>query len=307
MIKRIIYTTLALLCLQSAHGQSVEIKLNLELGKVYTQNSYSKSSISQDVNGQKVNIEMIMKGKMSYLVKAVTENDYRMDVEYNSISMTMQMPQGSATFSSEKKDKNDIFSTLLGEMVNKPFKITMTKTGEITEVKNISTLIEDVLSHFSQVPENQLAQIKEQFLKSFGEDAFKGSMETITAIYPKKLVEIGDNWEIRTKLETGMSANMISTYTLTESNANGYVIKGNSSIETANKDAYLPINGMPTRYDLTGVMTSEITVDKTSGWVIEAKINQDIRGDVYIKKNPKLPDGLKVPMVMKNTLVYKNQ
>ena len=172
MIRKIIYTILALLCLQSVHGQSVEIKLNLELGKVYTQNSYSKASISQDVNGQKVNIEMIMKGKMSYLVKAVTEKDYLMDVEYNSLSMTMQMPQGSATFSSEKKDKNDIFSTLLGEMVNKPFKVTMTKSGEITEVKNISNLIEDVLSHFSQIPESQLAQIKEQFLKSFGEDAF---------------------------------------------------------------------------------------------------------------------------------------
>jgi hypothetical protein len=63
---------------------------------------------------------------------------------------------------------------------------------------------------------------------------------------------------------------------------------------------------MPTRYDLSGSMSSEIELDKITGWVIEAKINQEIQGDVYIKKNSKLPDGLIIPMVMKSTLMYKD-
>jgi hypothetical protein len=45
-------------------------------------------------------------------------------------------------------------------------------------------------------------------------------------------------------------------------------------------------------------------VDKISGWIIEAKIKQDIQGDVYIKGNPQMPDGMKIPMIMKNDLTY---
>jgi hypothetical protein len=182
----------------------------------------------------------------------------------------------------------------------------MTKIGQITDVKNIEFLIDDVLSHFTELPAEQLAQLKAQFLKSFGEDAFKASFESLSAIYPSKSVDKGESWEIKTKLESGMTADVISTYTLSAINANSHVIKGRSIITSANRDTYVPINGMPTRYDLSGSMSSEIELDKITGWVIEAKINQEIQGDVYIKKNSKLPDGLIIPMVMKSTLMYKD-
>ena len=61
---------------------------------------------------------------------------------------------------------------------------------------------------------------------------------------------------------------------------------------------------MPVQYDLTGEMQSEIKVDKVTGWIIEANIRQDVKGDVYIKENSKIPGGMKIPMVMKNDMVY---
>jgi hypothetical protein len=307
MARRIIYTLLALMCLRSAFGQSVELKLNLELGKVYPQLMQSKALVIQDINGQKINIDVTLGGRLTYLVKSVGEKDYQMDVQYKSLSMAMALPQGSVKFDSEKKDKGDAFSAMLGEMVNKPFQITMTKIGQITDVKNIEPLIEDVLSHFTELPAEQLAQLKEQFLKSFGEEAFKASFESLSAIYPSKPVAKGENWEIKTKLGSGagMTADVMSTYTLSEINAKSHVIVGESIITTT--DTYLPIRGMPTRYDLSGAMKSEIVLDKATGWVIEAKINQELQGKVYIKKNEKLPDGLTIPMVMKNSMLYKNQ
>lgn len=309
MARKIIYTLLALMCLRSAFGQSVELKLNLELGKVYPQLMHSKALVIQDINGQKINIDVTLGGKLTYLIKAVGENDYQMEVEYKRLSMSMSFPQGSANFDSEKKDKSDAFSTLLGEMVNKPFQITMTKIGKITDVKNIEPLIEDVLSHFTELPAEQLAQLKEQFLKSFGEEAFKASFESLSAIYPSKPVAKGENWKIKTTMGSGsgMTADVMSTYTLSAIDSKSHVIVGNSIITSTNSDTYSPVNGMPTRYDLSGAMKSEIVLDKATGWVIEAKINQELQGRVYIKKNEKLPDGLTIPMVMKNSMVYKNQ
>ena len=50
-------------------------------------------------------------------------------------------------------------------------------------------------------------------------------------------------------------------------------------------------------------MDSEIKVDKNTGWIIEAIINQSITGDAYIKENPQLPNGMKIPMTMINEMV----
>ncbi len=73
------------------------------------------------------------------------------------------------------------------------------------------------------------------------------------------------------------------------------------------KDAYVETNGMPTRYNLKGTMSSNIKVDKISGWIIEAKINQAFQGDVYIKDNPRLPGGLKIPMIMESNMTFTNK
>jgi len=293
--------------LTSCQAQQTELKLSLEKGKEYKQITDSKATIIQDINGQKMNMEMTIKGSMTYLVKVVNENDYEMEVKYERLSMTMQLPQGTMEFSSEKNDEQDVFSMILAEMKNSPFQITMTKSGKITEVKNIELLFESAFSKFSQIPENQMAQIKAQLMKAYGEEAFKGSIEMVTAIYPDKSVVKGESWEIKTKLESGMSADMTTTYQYTENNSDYYLIVGDSKIATADKDAYIESNGMPMKYDLTGNMSSEIKVDKTSGWIIEAKINQDIKGDVYIKGNPQMPEGMKIPMVMKNDMTFSNQ
>lgn len=297
---------LASIILTSCQAQQTELKLLLEKGKEYKQISNTKATIIQDFDGQKMNMDMTVKGTMSYFVKEVNENDYEMDVKYENLSMTMQLPQGTMEFSSDKKNENDIYSMILAEMINNPFQVKMTKRGKITEVKNIESLFDSAFSNFSQIPENQIIQIRAQLMKAYGGEAFKGNIEMVTAIYPDKSVVQGESWEINTKLESGMSANMTTTYTFKENNSNYYLIVGDSKIVTADKNAYTEFNGMPMRYDLTGNMLSEIKVDKITGWIIEANISQNISGDVYIKSNPQMPNGMKIPMVMKNETIFTN-
>jgi len=220
--------------------------------------------------------------------------------------MSMQMPQGLMEFSSEKNDANDIFSTILGAMKNKAFGVTMSKTGKITDVKNVEALWSTAIDKFDQLPEMQKEQVKAQIMKAYGAEALKGNIEMVTAIYPDSPANKGDKWTINTKLESGMSANMTTDYEFVELTSEYALIKGKSTIETADKDAYIESNGMPMKYDLTGSMESEIKVNKNTGWIIEAKINQKIGGDTYIKENPQLPNGMKIPMTMINEMVITN-
>jgi len=291
----------------SNYGQQIDLKLNLEKGKEYKQITNSKSKITQEIEGQVINIEMILRGNMSYLVTAVHEDDYEMEVRYKSLMMSMQLPQGNIEFNSEKNDEQDVFSMILAEMKNIPFQITMTKRGKVTDVKNVDTLFESAFKKFPQLPKDQMEQIKAQLMKAYGKKAFKGSIEMVTAIYPDSSVKQGESWKINTKLEAGFSSDMTSNYQFSANKSDHYFIVGFSTIKTTDKDAYIKSNGIAMKYNMTGNMSSEIKIDKISGWIIEAKINQEIEGDVYFKENSEMPNGMKVPMSMKNDMTFSNQ
>jgi hypothetical protein len=117
----------------------------------------------------------------------------------------------------------------------------------------------------------------------------------------------GDRWVIKTKLESGMTADVKTTYELKEINEDFCLITGVSKIETANRDVYFITNGMPSKYDLTGTMISDFKIYRKSGWIIKSKISQNIGGTIQIKDNPQLPGGMRIPMTMNNeTIINEN-
>lgn len=305
-MRTIVTLIFALIILASCHPQSTDLSLKLEKGKEYKQIMNSKATIIQQINGQKMNMTMTIIGTMTFLVKDISESNFIIDTKFEKLSMSMQMPQGTIDFSSEKNDPNDIFSAVLSAMKNKTFEVKMNKTGKITEVNNVEALWETAINQFEQISEMQKEQIKAQIMKAYGGKAVKGNIEMVTAIFPDQPVNKGDKWTINTELESGMSAKMITNYEFTELTSDYALINGNSIIETADKDAYIESNGMPVKYNLTGSMLSEIKVDKNTGWIIEAKIHQEIKGDAFIKENPQVPNGMKIPMTMINEMAIRN-
>lgn len=296
-----------ILVVSVAEGQKYPLGLKLEAGKEYKQVMTSKVNIVQDLGGQKINNSMDVKGLMVYAVKGFANNIYEMDVRYGNLSITMQLPQGGTMeFSSEKKDESDIFSGVLSEMVNKPFQIKMSQTGRVLEVKNVEALFESAFKKFSNVPAASLAPLKAQLMSAYGPEAFKGNMEMITAIFPEKPVAVGESWTNSIKLASGFVADMASTYKLMKKNPGDFQIAGDSKIQTVDKDALVETNGMKMSYDLSGKLVSEIRIDAKTGWIIEAKINQEISGQANIKENPQLPQGMIIPMTMTNVMVVTN-
>jgi len=178
----------------------------------------------------------------------------------------------------------------------------MTKTGKVNEVKNIEAVFSNMFDKFPQLSDAQKLQIQGQIGQAYGEKAFKGNIEMCSAIFSDSAVSKGDKWTIHTQLEAGMSAKIETVYELKEITDNYYQIFGNSKMETADKDAYLESNGMPLKVDLIGTMTSDIKIDKKTGWTIYAIINQSIEGTTYIKDNPQTPGGMTIPMTMINEM-----
>src|SRR5437868_420280 len=99
---------------ESIFGQKQILGFNLMNGTTYYHTMQSSSSIKEDINGQNINMDMTISGKIAYRVKNFKDTVYDMDVTYEELAMTMKLPDREMTFNSNKKDENDIYSTILG-------------------------------------------------------------------------------------------------------------------------------------------------------------------------------------------------
>lgn len=280
--------------------------LNLTKGETYQQNMVSEMTIKQQIQGQTMNIDMTVIADMGYLVKEVANQTFTMDVTYNKMAMKMNLPTGAMEYSSDKKVEGDLMSTILSNMVNKPFTIKMSQNGKVQEVTNIEKLFESAFSDLPSISEMQKQQIMAQVMQSYGGDAIKGNLEMATALFPETPVSQGDSWDVTTKVESGMTMIVKTTYTLSEVGADYYLLNGVSTIETL-KDEVKENMGMPMQYNLSGTMNATLKLNKSTGWVMDATIDQVISGEAVIQDNPQVPGGMSIPMEMNNKMKISGQ
>jgi len=297
-MRKLLQFVIALLLITPSKSQTVHLALNLQKGERYDHIQNSKVSVNETVNGQEIEIVMTVYAKTAYFIKDITDQFYSIEVSYKNMNLKMQLPQGTMQYSSSKKDTSDLVSTLLSNMTNKPFYIQINKTGKVQQITGFDSLLDNLVKKMN-VPEIQKQAFKDQMIKAFGAKAMKGSIETVTSIFPDKPVAKNDHWIINTKLESAMSANLQETFEYKGSTDSTSLIHGEGKIQTANKDAYIETNGMPLKYDLAGTLTSDFIINKKSGWIVEARINQEVKGTAQIKDNPKIPGGMSIPMTIK--------
>ncbi|MCE7990400.1 MAG: hypothetical protein HEP71_00415 [Roseivirga sp.] len=303
---RIFFTfILSLTAIGHLNAHQNRLQLNLEEGKVYKQAMISSSTIEQEYMGEKVDIQMTLSGVTSYMVKQVHNSYYDIEMQYDRLSMIMGLPTGEMSFDSESDDENDIFSEIMSLMIGKSVEIKMARTGKILEVKNVEVLFDSILDNFPMLTEEQIQPIKDQLADAYGADAFKGNIEMVTAIFPDTPVAIGESWSIDTELKSGFRAEMNTVYTFKQKNADHILITGSSAIKTINLADFVEVNGNPTKYNLTGTMVSTLKIDKNTGWILEAKIDQNLNGDVSIKPLGS-PEAMTIPMIMKNKMTITN-
>lgn len=306
-MKKLICLVIAFVIIVDADAQKIKLCFNLTKGETYSHNMVSTSTISQEINGQSLTIDMNMSCNINYTVSDIIDSVYVLSVQYESMSIKMKMPKGTMEFNSENKDVNDAFSTVLGAMKHQKFNLKMTKTGKINEVSKLDSLFVNVLDKLPEMTAARKQQLQAQFMKAFGEKAFKGNFEMVTLIYTDKQIEKGSKWITSTQLESGVFAKMITTYELADITDSYAEIKGNSTIGTTDKDAFMETNGMQMRYDMKGNMITDIKVDLKTGWVIASKTNQNIDGINEIKDSPKMPGGMKIPMTVVSEITVSNK
>ncbi|UII20372.1 DUF6263 family protein [Fulvivirga ligni] len=280
----------------NAWAQKAKIELNLTKGETYSQSQKSTAKVSQQLGGQSMDIDMIITGSTDYTVTAIEGDVFSMDVKYTSLSMSMNSPQGKVEFSSENNGK-DMMSQVFAGMKNKVFQIKMNKMGHVTSLSGLDNLW-SVIDDFEGANDAQKEAVKAQLMQSYGEEAFKSSIELIFAVYPKEKVAPGSKWEVENKIRNSMTADLNGTYKYVEATNDSYIIHGESEVAT-DPSKTMTTNGMEISYDLQGNMIADIKIDKKSGWITEATQKQTMSGKA-------MTGGMEIPMSINTESEFSN-
>ncbi|RYZ91909.1 MAG: hypothetical protein EOP47_30860, partial [Sphingobacteriaceae bacterium] len=143
-MKKIHLTLIGLLFCFYANAQKVTPQLNLIKGATYSTINKNVSKISQTINGQAMDINMVIEGKVSFNVTGIRDTVYDMQVRYDSLSMKMDLPTGEMKFSSERG--SDPFSTIMGKIKSRSFPVVMSKKGKIISVSGIESLVTEIVN-----------------------------------------------------------------------------------------------------------------------------------------------------------------
>ncbi len=300
-MKKIISYFAALLLFISALQAQQKLQLNLKEGESYQQVTMNDASITQNIMGQELKITLGVSSSMTFTVLSARRDSYDMNVSFNNMKMTMGSLQGNVEFNSENPDENDAFSQIMSGIIGQSFNIKMSRSGKILEISGIEAMWEAAFEEQS-ISESQKAQIMSQLNQTYGSDAIKGNIEMVTAIFPEEKVSPNDQWTNEIKINSGAKAIASNTYTYDGINNNLHQISGQGTISTAEEGSKINTNGMELTMNLNGTMQAAIAVDTSTGWIVEAKINQDIEGTASVEGNEQMPNGLSIPMKITNEM-----
>jgi hypothetical protein len=287
-------------------AQSHDLKLNLETGKTYHQNSQSEIVIKQLLDGQPFDMTMSIDGKVSLTVTAKEGDQYRINVQYEEISLGMVMDGQESMYSSKSIDTNDIVSILLGAMQGNPFQLSLSEKGRVTQITNINSWVQPALEKLSRFPEDIVGPVIDQVVKTYGEDALRGNIELTTAIFPDKPVAVGESWSVKTRLNGSVKADVLTEFTLTSNNKKETIIEGKAAVTSDKNAAPMETAGGNVQYDLKGTLNSTLTLDAASGWISTSTYSQVLKGDNIIT-TPYSPEPMKVPMELISEMKISDQ
>jgi len=282
----------ALLCISMQAQAPVSLKLNLEKGKMYTVKSTSKQAIQQTANGQQFAIDVISNMVVSYQVLSQENDVMNIEFKFDTIATKISSPMFNKETNSAKVGSTDPLEMIMHKMSTYKITAKISTAGKFIDFVNYGKFKDNVLFILDSIPATKRDQAKTQADGVLKESAVRSLVEPLFSYLPETTVKIGDNWETSFfMVSSAVSLMAQNSYTLKGVENNTATVTGKTEIESMpSTDA----NAQMTQ-ELKGTMTSEGTIDISTGLILKNSSTGHITGTTTMKNNG---NEMKMPVVV---------
>lgn len=284
-------------------AQKVDMKLNLEKGKKYTQKTDVENITKQTMMGQVMEINTTASSTTYMELSEDNGSTDTYKIWYGDVGMSMSGMGQSQTFTSDTSSLEtvDPMSKVLAGLTDKKFDAKITEKGMVEEVMGLEELVETATTGMAGGP-----AMAEQVASSFGDDGLAKNLELTTDIFPEKTVKVGSSWTKEQFTSTGLPIVAATTYTLQSVENGTAIVNVVSKLSTDPNNASTEMQGMQATQYYEGERKGSLNVDVATGWVTSGTLKDDIVGSISIAPNAQVPDGMTIPIEMTNTITISN-
>ncbi|MDR3651469.1 MAG: DUF6263 family protein [Paludibacter sp.] len=270
----------------------VNIKLNLEKGKVYTIKSTSKQAIQQSVSGQQYNLDVTSNSVISYKVLSKINDIMEIEFKFDTIATKISSTMFNKETNSAKPAGNEPIDKIMNKMSTYKLIAKISTAGKFIEFVNYSKYKDSIMFVMDSIPASKKDMAQKQADALLSESAVKSMVEPLFAYLPDKAVKTGDTWETTyVRAANNMSMLCLNSFTLKGIENNVATISGKSDIES------MPSNDPNAQMssELKGTITFDGTLDLKTGLALKNSSKGHIEGTSTMKNNG---NEMKIPLVI---------
>lgn len=287
---------------------TLDITFNVKKGDKYRVVVTNVQKITEEINGQKVNIDQTSKTSFLYNVTEVA-SDGTATINIKFDAFNIKTANGGQTYefdSSKAKDEKDEQGSAYMALLGQSFTAKVSKDGKVQEITGVDKLFKNVIDTL-QIPDQKAKDTLVETLKqSFGDEALKQSLGSMTEMYPKnKKIKVGDSWEDKQTISVGYPMTINSKWTLKADEGGILTLDADSSIDANNSSEPMDLMGFKVKYTLKGTQNETMKLTKSNGFIQSGEVNQNISGTMTFESNELLPDEMAVPMTMEDKVTYE--
>jgi len=267
--------------------QAKQLSLNLKAGQIYQQEQKNQMDFQLKIGGN----EMLIHGNfdlvVEYLIESAQADAYEIQMSVKNITGNVGSDQFYFSLDAASSQNNPL-GAVLNLIINKPIVYTMSKTGKILKMPDLSALSQD------------LKLSGDTTLYKFLEESMNAnSGGLMQSFYPDHEVAVGDSWTITSKIpNTGVE--ITNTYTWKSSKGGKNTIEMES--ENFNLDFSIPIrvdDGMSIRIQMEAKTGGVFQLNKKTGWINTSESLFEAKSKLSIAPNAQIPEGAELPLNLK--------
>jgi len=271
--------------------QTLEYKLNI--GDNLTITQVATQEIIQNMDGSKHEMTNNLECDFNLIVAAKTDSSYIINFSFKrlKIKTTSNIYGELMNVDTNKEIKEgDFEAKLFAGVTNSILKMEMLKTGKIVKIIGTESMIKKMINTTGIEDEFTKELMFEAVKKEYGSESLSRSFEQMTYCYPKKRVQIGEQWT------NNFSGNLTATnvWTLQEINKN-IILSAKSNVSmNSQEESYVR--------KLKGTQETRIIANKTSGFPELITVNSNIQGISVMDQ-----ENLEIPTTIISKTTYKTK
>ena len=287
----------------SLHPNAVKLEYVFKVGDEYVMSQSTKQVLKQTIMGTEQKGENEYSGDMRLKVMELTGDGAKFEMQYIRLKSKSVTVLGEVLMDSEG-DVEQVQNKMVKAIMNKPFTVTASKSGQIVNVEGAENLLADLSS--VNLDDRAAATAKQTLEQFMDNSALRSNIEQAMVRYSDSKVKEGDKWTSKTELPLDFPIKVDNSWSLVSLSGGIAKVNADGIFTTTDKERTIDLpNGIKAKVDLNGAQQLKSNVNVKTGWATDLLIHSELRGKMILLAGGVLPENMDVPMEIITDTSYK--